>query len=54
LHYLARYTHRVAISNHRILNITDTEVSFPWKDYKHRGQRRVMTLSHEEFLRSFL
>jgi hypothetical protein len=54
LHYLARYTHRVAISNHRILNVTDTEVSFRWKDYKHRSQRRVMTLSHEEFLRRFL
>jgi Putative transposase len=54
LHYLARYTHRVAISNHRILNVTDTEVSFQWKDYKHRSQRRVITLSHEEFLRRFL
>ncbi|HMD50206.1 MAG TPA: transposase [Bryobacteraceae bacterium] len=54
LHYLARYTHRVAISNHRILNVTDTEVSFRWKDYKHRSKHRVMTLSHEEFLRRFL
>ena len=54
LHYLARYTHRVAISNHRILNVTDTEVSFRWKDYKHRSHSRVMTLSHEEFLRRFL
>ncbi len=45
LHYLARYTHRVAISNHRLLNVTDTEVSFRWKDYKHRSKRRVMTLS---------
>jgi hypothetical protein len=54
LHYLARYTHRVAISNHRILNVTDTEVSFRWKDYKHRSRHRVMTLSHEEFLRRFL
>ena len=54
LHYLARYTHRVAISNHRLLNVTDTEVSFRWKDYKHRSKRRVMTLSHEEFLRRFL
>lgn len=54
LHYLARYTHRVAISNHRLLNVTDTEVTFWWKDYQHRSKRRVMTLSHEEFLRRFL
>jgi hypothetical protein len=54
LHYLARYTHRVAISNHRLLNVTDTEVTFRWKDYKHHGKRRARTLSHEEFLRRFL
>jgi len=54
LHYLARYTHRVAISNHRLVEITDTHVSFRWKDYAHRSKRRVMTLSHEEFLRRFL
>jgi hypothetical protein len=54
LHYLARYTHRVAISNHRLVEVTDTHVSFRWKDYAHRCKRRVMTLSHEEFLRRFL
>jgi len=54
LHYLARYTHRVAISNHRILDITDTHVTFRWKDYAHHNQQRTMTLSHEEFLRRFL
>ena len=54
LHYLARYTHRVAISNHRLVNVTDTHVSFRWKDYAHHSKRRVMTLSHEEFLRRFL
>ena len=54
LHYLARYTHRVAISNHRLVEITDTHVSFRLKDYAHRSKRRVMTLSHEEFLRRFL
>jgi putative transposase/transposase-like zinc-binding protein len=54
LHYLARYTHRVAISNHRLVGVTDTHVSFRWKDYAHRSKRRVMTLSHEEFLRRFL
>jgi hypothetical protein len=54
LHYLARYTHRVAISNHHILNVTDTDVSFRWKDYKHHRRHRVMALSHEEFLCRFL
>jgi hypothetical protein len=53
LHYLARYTHRVAISNHRLLNVTDREVTFRWKDYAHRSKPRAMTLTHEEFLRRF-
>jgi hypothetical protein len=54
LHYLARYTHRVAISNHRLVDVTDTHVSFRWKDYAHHSKCRLMTLSHEEFLRRFL
>jgi len=54
LHYLARYTHRVAISNHRLLNVTDREVTFRWKDYTHGGKQRKMTLSGDEFLRRFL
>jgi hypothetical protein len=54
LHYLARYTHRVAISNHRLLNVTDHDVTFRWKDYAHRSKARAMTLTHEEFLRRFL
>jgi hypothetical protein len=54
LHYLARYTHRVAISNHRLVEVTDTQVAFRWKDYAHHSKRRTMTLSHEEFLRRFL
>jgi len=54
LHYLARYTHRVAISNHRIVDVTDTDVTFRWKDYAHHNKRRTMTLSQEEFLRRFL
>jgi len=54
LQYLARYTHRVAISNHRIVDVTDTHVAFRWKDYAHHNRRRVMTLTHEEFLRRFL
>ena len=54
LQYLARYTHRVAISNHRIVDVSDTHVEFRWKDYAHHNKRRTMTLTHEEFLRRFL
>ena len=54
LQYLARYTHRVAISNHRIVDVNDTHVAFRWKDYGHHNKRRTMTLTHEEFLRRFL
>lgn len=54
LHYLARYTHRVAISNHRIVRVNDTHVTFRWKDYAHHSKRRTMTLTHEEFLHRFL
>lgn len=54
LHYLARYTHRVAISNHRLLNVADDEVTFRWKDYAHGGKHRKMTVTGEEFLRRFL
>ena len=54
LHYLARYTHRVAISNHRLVDATDTQVRFRWKDYPHHSKRRILTLTHEEFLRRFL
>ena len=54
LHYLARYTHRVAISNHRLLAVTESAVAFRWKDYAHGSKQRTMTLSPEEFLRRFL
>ena len=54
LQYLARYTHRVAISNHRIVNFADGKVTFHWKDYAHGSRKRLMTLSMEEFLRRFL
>jgi hypothetical protein len=54
LHYLARYTHRVAISNHRLLSVSDSRVAFRWKDYAHGSKQRTMTLSPEEFLRRFL
>jgi len=54
LHYLARYTHRVAISNHRLVAVTDETVSFRWKDYRHGSQMRTLTLDVDEFLRRFL
>jgi hypothetical protein len=54
LHYLARYTHRVAISNHRIVNLAEGKVTFRWKDYVHKGKQRLMTVTAEEFLRRFL
>ena len=53
LHYLARYTHRVAISNHRLIAVTENEVTFRWKDYRHGSAVRLMTISAEEFLRRF-
>jgi len=54
LQYLGRYTHRVAISNHRILSIHDDKVSFKWRDYKHGAKEKVMTLAAGEFVRRFL
>jgi hypothetical protein len=54
LHYLGRYTHRVAISNHRIVSVSDSQVTFRWKDYKNNNKIRTMTLSCEKFLNRFL
>ena len=54
LHYLARYTHRVAISNHRIVAFADGQVTFRWKDYAHGSKQKLMTITAEEFLRRFL
>jgi hypothetical protein len=54
LHYLARYTHRVAISNHRLIALEDGKVTFRYKDYAHGGKKRKMTLAAEEFIRRFL
>jgi len=54
LHYLARYTHRVAISNHRLIQLTDGQVTFRWKDYAHGSKKRKMTVTADEFLRRFL
>jgi hypothetical protein len=54
LHYLARYTHRVAISNHRLVSVADGKVTFRWKDYAHGSKQRKMTVTAEEFLRRFM
>lgn len=54
LRYLAGYTHRVAISNHRLVAFEDDQVTFRWKDYAHANKQRMMTLSSQEFLRRFL
>jgi ribosomal protein L37AE/L43A len=54
LKYLARYTHRAAISNHRLLSLADGQVTFRWKDYAHGGRRGTMTLAAVEFVRRFL
>ena len=54
LQYLARYTHRVAISSHRLLAFKDGRVTFRWKDYAHGNKQKAMTLSVDEFLRRFL
>jgi hypothetical protein len=53
LRYLGRYTHRVAISNHRLLAFDGERVRFRWKDYAHGNQQRVMTLAADEFLRRY-
>jgi putative transposase/transposase-like zinc-binding protein len=54
LQYLARYTHRVAISNHRLAGFDGNQVTFRWKDYAHGNKKRMMAVSADEFLRRFL
>jgi hypothetical protein len=54
LKYLARYTHRVAISNHRLRSLENGSVSFDWKDYADRSRTKTMTLDAVEFIRRFL
>ena len=54
LKYLARYTHRVAISNRRLVSLADGQVTFHWKDYAHGGRQGTMTLNAIEFVRRFL
>ncbi|MEW6737250.1 MAG: IS91 family transposase [Acidobacteriota bacterium] len=54
LNYLGHYTHRVAISNHRLLSFEDGKVTFSWKDYRDGNAQKAMTLDVEEFIRRFL
>jgi predicted Zn-ribbon and HTH transcriptional regulator len=54
LRYLGRYTHRVAISNHRLLAFDGNHVTFRWRDYARGNKQREMTVSAEEFIRRFL
>ena len=54
LRYLGRYTHRVAISNHRLLAFDGDNVTFRWRDYAHGNVQRTMTITAEEFIRRFL
>ena len=54
LAYLGRYTHRVAIANSRLMTVTENDVAFRWKDYRHHGKSKVMALDADEFIRRFL
>jgi hypothetical protein len=54
LDYVGRYTHRIAISNNRLLSIDDGKVRFRWRDYRNRNHLGTMTLTAEEFIRRFL
>jgi hypothetical protein len=54
LDYLGRYTHRVAITNRRLVDLGDGRVRFLWKDYRHHDRRKLMTLEAGEFIRRFL
>jgi hypothetical protein len=54
LAYLGRYTHRVAISNSRLVSLIDGRAAFRWKDYRHHDKAKVMTLDADEFIRRFL
>jgi len=54
LKYVARYTHRIAITNNRLLDINDGKVQFRWKDYRDGSRHKTMTLGAHEFIRRFL
>ena len=54
IEYLGRYTHRVAISNHRILDLKDGMVTFSWRDYRDNNKKKTMTIAAAEFIRRFM
>jgi hypothetical protein len=54
LQYLGRYTHRVAISNHRLVSFAEGKVTFRWRDSAHNNEQKLLTLTVDEFLRRFL
>lgn len=54
LRYLGAYTHRVAISNRRLVSLHDNKVTFRWRDSAHKNKKRLLTLQADEFLRRFL
>jgi hypothetical protein len=54
LQYLGRYTHRVAISNHRLISFADGQVTFRWRDSAHHNEQKLLTVSLDEFLHRFL
>jgi uncharacterized protein (DUF1919 family) len=51
--YLGRYSHKIAISNHRIKSIDNQTVTFNYKDYRQKGVKKQLTLTHQEFIRRF-
>lgn len=53
IEYLGRYTHKIAISNHRIIAIVDGQVTFSYKNYRQGGKKKIMKLSEREFIRRF-
>src|ERR1035437_6389768 len=54
LHYLGCYTHRIAISNHRLVSLEEGRITFRWRDSAHKNKKRLMSLTVEKFLRQFL
>jgi hypothetical protein len=54
LHYLGCYTHRIAISSHRLVSLSKGRITFRWRDSAHKNRKRIMSLTVEEFLRRFL
>lgn len=54
IEYLGKYTHRIAISNNRILNIDDGKGTFKWRDYRDKNKMKTMVLNADEFIRRFV